>query len=226
MKITGLESPVLKRSIECDGPPPDLPWHMAWRRVLEEAQWEARARYQPTAETTALAVSRDSPSSAATVSNFKVDIVQMDGTHETAILRLQSEAALSRPSHRFVNLSALPTRGDTTNFAHAGPGLARTAASMRAIAASAPMTRLPMFALGEWAQWLPRAMHLNVQGQQVRASVRDEQLDAAQTQQLFFKMRKELQSWGFELIELIVNGHPAQSEQAYASQHKDRNHGS
>jgi hypothetical protein len=63
----------------------------------------------------------------------------------------------------------------------------------------------------ERAAWLPRAAHVNLQGSRVSVAVRDAELGEREVSDLLWRVRKEVESFGFELGALVVNGRLVQA---------------
>lgn len=227
MKITGTESSTLRRSLEGSNSSHDLTWHLAWRRALEQAQWEEHTRHQATGDGGGAPPMADAPPALPEPSHRdRTALLAVPDQAIPSSWRPGTSGNVQLPPTAPSPISAAPPQTDIAVDVGFGTAPLRATTPARERSPLAPGPRVPVSLPEDWAQWLPRTMHMNVQGQQVRASVRDESLDELQAQRLFHRMRGQLRDWGLDLVELIVNGHPAQPEEVDAPQKKEENHGS
>lgn len=223
MKITGFESQLPRQHLANERAPADVPWHMAWRRALEQAQWEARARYQPMQ-----AGHGQSPAGVADSGAQTQDLVR------PRTFEAQKEAFAPLEQVLDANTVArAPVANAQQPMCTVAP-VKVTAAPAPQIASPRPATPMrpdplpPSTAAaiwGPWPEWLPRHMQMSVQGNRVFASVRDSDLDRARAEALFHRMHAQLQDWGLDLVELIVNGQRIAPDGASAAKHKEEHHG-
>jgi len=185
---------------------------MQWRRALEQAQWQARARASTSAETRAGA--RDARGRADGADGA-------DGAPRTPRALPAGEnapPAPARPASRGDSIAPPLARAlERTLARHAAAPDACCAVPAGAAApvrtggvpaspaeSAAPCTALPWAELPEWPQVV---FHASASGARVSVGVRDAELTDADALALFGRLRSRLAQAGFELAGLVVNGH-------------------
>jgi len=192
-------------------------WQLAWRRELERAQ---HSQPQPDHATRAAAPSErrwqhdsDAPLARSTAARTGEDdagstpvFKPVEQTRVVSASSLRLPAADDRePVLRVPEAppESSPPSVATSASAFDLPELPSQAAQpTRAAALDALIARI------ERLDWMPKAAHVSVQGNQVSVALRDARLSEQEVKDLRWRVRKEVHSLGLELAALVVNGHP------------------
>lgn len=234
MKIPNFDATGLAVRILAVSPETGQSPHMAWRRALEQAQWEQRVRYQPTPQFDAGADHRPAGGESPSGYSFRAQALVPPAANNTVFDGVAESAS---------GASAQFTRVDATVLRPAARPVENAQArwvSVAIAAASAPpqtsaraydgarnaAARAASDVLSARPHWMPSALVIHMQGRQVRATLRDANLDTQQAARLFRDLRAHLSDAGMQLLELIVNGHPVQPDVHGLPAHKGREHGS
>lgn len=198
--------------------------HQTWRRALELAQWEGRMRYQGIpAEQAREPDTRGGPEPAAQTAPLAGQAAGeacRQGAQRPANERAESPRGSARGNDVATPVTTERTGAGQTTVGHAQ--WLRRAQPKAPLPASA---RVPVDVPGERPHWMPTALVVNVHGQQVRASLRDNQVDAAAARRLYHELRAHLAAQGLELVELMVNGQALRDDPRTASIIGEEKHG-
>jgi hypothetical protein len=189
-------------------------WQLAWRRELERAQ-----RAQPQQPQS----SKDTPHNDSALRQREdppvVRPAAQTGDPTAATLEFKPTERGRESSEQGVG-ETVPEDGDAAS--PRGPGATREpsnqsgGSSAYALETHESPVRSPqpsgsasldaLFAHLERAAWLPKAVHVSVQGTQVGVALRDAGLTQEDVSHLLWRLRKEVRGWGLELATLVVNG--------------------
>jgi len=189
-------------------------WQLAWRRELEKAQrfqaqqGENQVNYErgqrPSIDgDVPPALSATAPAGDVEGS-VTPDFKAVNQAHVASGSALPSAVAGSNPVSRAADAAFEPllrpvaTSVSAFDFPEtpAQAPQSKPAASVDALIAR--MQRL---------DWMPQAAHVSLQGNGVSVALRDARLSEQDVRELHSRMRREMQSLGLELAELVVNGH-------------------
>jgi hypothetical protein len=195
-------------------------WQLAWRRELERAQrWEVQ-RPQPSEDAPHHGRrsqhgddARLAPStagivddSASTTAEFKSVRHAQDGSKEVMHSALRGGMSAAVPRGSGAPLDApLATVASSPHAIEGRDPRARGAELSAAASLDALVARM------ERAAWLPKGAHVNLQGGRVSVALRDAELSEREVSDLLWRVRKEVERFGFELGALVVNGRLVQA---------------
>jgi hypothetical protein len=195
-------------------------WQLAWRRELERAQrWEVQRPH--TSDSASQHDRRSQPGDDAPLAPSTAPTIE-DAASATAEVKPmeQGQDGSGQAMHSTVRegVSAAVPRGPQAPL---DASFASVASSPHAIEGRDPLARgaelsaaaslEALVARMERAAWLPRAAHVNVQGSRVSVALRDAELSEQELSDLLWRVRKEVESFSFELGTLVVNGRLVQA---------------
>lgn len=195
--------------------------HQCWRRALEQAQWEERAHYE--ARPTGGGQDPREAGGQGAVTSRNAATRPAEVQWQARGLRELPLPPTEHASHGSTSSGAQSIRIEHSAPAQIGVGQAPAERRPPLAAAGVGAVRATVLLPGEPPQWLPTALVVNVQGQQVRASLRDPEADAAC---VFHQLRAQLAAHGLELVELMVNGQVLRAGPGTAPPIEEKQHGS